>query len=280
LQQIKDDAIKSVQQIVKTGKLSGLADFDLPKFNQYRLLLEQAMMEQYLASKKSAADELGVKIPQTPATTKTYIKTQAEMVASKQKQDLIFVVKSEITKELRKVKFSTTDLGLVDIIARISSAFSNYLTNKVSLATDTAIVGAINTGRRDVFESAPAEIAQMEYSAIIDGRTSPLCRSLDGSVLSYEQYLASPWKPPVHLNCRSIWVAYKKDDSFIPDVTGIKPPAGVTEPLLHDHNDHLDLSDAMLTLDSILLEVTELHADTKKLAELEERVTNALDADE
>jgi uncharacterized protein with gpF-like domain len=41
------------------------------------------------------------------------------------------------------------------------------------------------------------------YSAIRDGRTSKLCRGLDGTVLPAADPFWQQWTPPNHFNCRS-----------------------------------------------------------------------------
>lgn len=274
---MKDDAIKRSRRLVEKDGLSGLKDFKPKYLSEYKKLVKDTMLDVYNANKKYAADELSIGAPQTPATTREFITQQAQMVTEKIEEDVLFAIKSEYAKEQRRASLSITDA-----IARIGAALETILTGKVTLAATASISMAMNVARQDVFKSVDDRVAVYEYSAILDNRTSALCRELDGMVLNKEQYAASPWKPPVHFNCRSIWVAILKEDSFIPDVTGeVEKPAGYDAPQL---SRALDKSEELETLEYYIEEVTSLSktveevkkqsdankVDQKKLAELEQ----------
>lgn len=232
---LKDTVGKNITTMLNKGGLEGLKDFTLGNFTPYRKALEDAMMAQYNLGKRTAADEVGGKIPQTSKQSREYIKQQARAVADKQESDLTFAVKAEITKEARTAKLDDTrDLGVADILARLAGVFTTFTTNSVSTGIAVSLVGALNLGRQDSF-GASSDIDRMQYSAILDARTTRMCRDLDNSVVAYEQYLATPWKPPVHFGCRSIWVAILKDDAFKPDYRAIPAaPGGYTSPQLSD----------------------------------------------
>ena len=143
-------------------------------------------MEQYLYGKRTAADEIGDKIPQTPAKSRTFITQQANAVAEKQEADLTFTVKAEVMRELRKSNLAETrNLGIADIMARLAAAFLAFQDNNVAAGIGISLAGALNLGRGDSF-GASSDIDRMQYSAILDNRTTPMCRDLDGSVVSYE----------------------------------------------------------------------------------------------
>lgn len=236
---LKDTTIKAVTALINKDGIAGLGDFTLSSFVPYRRSLEAAMMNQYNLGKRTAADEIGGKIPQTPKQSRDYIKQQARAVADKQASDLLFAVKTELTKDARTTpKLSETrELSLADALARIAGVFTTFVTNSVTTGVAVSLAGALNVGRQDSF-GASSDIDRMQYSAILDLRTTPMCRSLDSSVVSYEEYLATQWKPPVHFRCRSIWVAILKDDSFKPEFRPIPAaPGGYSSPLLSDTND-------------------------------------------
>lgn len=228
LTRLKTQTAGKVEKLLKSGDLGGLKTFELPSFAAYRKLLENAMMEQYLSGKRSAADDAGASIPKTPATSRLYITEQARAIADKQQQDLLFATKAEITKALRTQSLSERQLGVLDILASLALVWDAFIGKNAPAGVDLALTGALNLGRSDGF-AASDNISVYEFTAILDSRTTPLCRSLNGTVLTPEQYRATGFIPPLHWRCRSIWVAYYKDDSFIPD---LKPaPAGATPQL-------------------------------------------------
>jgi hypothetical protein len=230
---LKDDTVKRLTTLLNKGDLAGLKQFQLGSFQSYRKALEEAMMAQYLYGKRIAADEITGKIPQTPAKSRQYITTQAAAVADKQANDLAFLVKNEATKELRKANLADTkNLGVTDIMARIASLFGLFTDSNVGTGIGVSLAGSLNLGRNDSF-AASDDIDRMQYSAILDNRTTQICKDLDGSVVSYEEYAATKWIPPCHFGCRSIWVAILKDDSFKPEFRPIPArPGGITEPQL------------------------------------------------
>jgi SPP1 gp7 family putative phage head morphogenesis protein len=46
----------------------------------------------------------------------------------------------------------------------------------------------------------------MLYSAVIDVRTTPICRHLDGKIFRMDEPELSRLSPPNHFNCRSVLV--------------------------------------------------------------------------
>lgn len=72
----------------------------------------------------------------------------------------------------------------------------------------------------------------MQFSAILDRRTTEICRRLDGIIVEYgsKQYYA--YSPPRHWNCRSIWVAIMQDEPYKPKFTKSFPQAVGNPPSL------------------------------------------------
>jgi hypothetical protein len=212
--------------------LKGLEDFQLKYTGQYRDLLAAQMREAYEFAKKGAADELKVASPPTKRDTTTLINQYAQAVADKQMSDLLFIVKSEVLKELRKNTLST-ELGITDILAAVAVAFQSFFDSKVILTGAIVVAQGVNRGRNDVFETSRNDIAVYQYSALLDARTCPICADLDGSVVDYATYRSTKWEPPIHAYCRCIWVAVKNDQVEIPETTGFpKAPGGITDPSL------------------------------------------------
>jgi len=74
---------------------------------------------------------------------------------------------------------------------------------------------AINEARFDFFTDPELNgfVTALEYSAILDGRTTDVCNSLDGKVYPADSSEWNKYRPPNHFNCRSLLVAVtQKDD--------------------------------------------------------------------
>lgn len=231
LNRLKDETAKRAEKLLRAADMTALRTFQLPSFNAYRKLLENAMMDQYLHGKRSAADDGGAPIPKTPSSSRLYITEQARAIAEKQEQDLLFATKNEVTKALKNRSLSERSLGVLDVLASITAAWDAFIGKNAPAGVDIALTGALNLGRGDAFIDNE-NIAVHEFNAILDSRTTPLCRSLDRTVLTPAQYRATDLIPPLHWKCRSVWVAYYKDDSFIPELKA--PPANARPVLLSE----------------------------------------------
>jgi SPP1 gp7 family putative phage head morphogenesis protein len=191
------------------------------------------MRQAYDFAKNGAADELKVPAPSTNRDTTALINQSAQSVVDKQFGDLLFVIKSEVLKELRKNTLSETNLGLSDILGSIGDAFNSFFDSKISLTGAITLAQAVNRGRQDVFEGYRDKIAVYQYSAILDGATCPICEDLDGTTTDYAGYRATKWEPPIHGNCRCLWVGVGSEQTEQPEITGFPDmPGGVSEPRL------------------------------------------------
>lgn len=180
----------------------------------------------YNYAKNGAADDLEMPAPATSKEAITGMKELTQFVVDKQQDDLKNLLRSEYLKAQRTKQLADSE--------EESSTFSKVL--KVLLGawflsklrdTATSIVSqGVNNGRNDTFESIGKPGDRMEYSAILDDKVCPLCESLDGKVLTYEEWLKTKWKPPFHFHDRCIWILLRKlipgkTDTTLPEITGI-----------------------------------------------------------
>lgn len=74
--------------------------------------------------------------------------------------------------------------------------------NNVAAISRSAVVGISDAVRSETFELNPDIVEQEVFTAVLDGRTTPICRSLD----SKRYDIGEGPHPPLHMNCRSIRV--------------------------------------------------------------------------
>ena len=81
----------------------------------------------------------------------------------------------------------------------------------------TNLMSAYNSGHMDaVYDPLIADlIPAMQFLAIIDGRTTEICRRLDGEIIMKDEAGIADLVPPLHYNCRStvipVWIdEYRK----------------------------------------------------------------------
>lgn len=88
-------------------------------------------------------------------------------------------------------------------VIKDDAAAAPHRTEAIARTESTA---AFNQGRL-VEAHANAQIMRgLQYSAILDGRTTPVCQSLDGKIFRLNDPMLNSLRPPRHVNCRSILV--------------------------------------------------------------------------
>lgn len=106
------------------------------------------------------------------------------------------------------------------VIAAARAAGIDYIDNVNNLDATSIIPLAVNVGRKDAAESND-EVIGFLYSAVMDDRTTDICRKLDGQTRAIDDTVSAKFDPPNHFNCRSILVPISASDGI--------PQGGFTE---------------------------------------------------
>jgi len=87
---------------------------------------------------------------------------------------------------------------------------------KIATAIRTVSFEAINEARYNFFsDPALADFVEaLEYSAILDDRTTEICSQLDGQIYPTDDEVWSTFRPPNHFNCRSLLVPVTVRDTW------------------------------------------------------------------
>jgi len=151
-------------------------------------------------------------------------RTAREWAASLKRADLrrisdeikIGMVQGQTTPEIARRIVGTVALKGKDGVTNISR-------NNATTIVRTAI-NSLSNEVRNQFNKANSDIVKKEiYVSVLDGRTTAICKSLDGKIFD----IGKGAKPPMHWNCRSLRVAYLDGG-----VLGERPSKPVTERLL------------------------------------------------
>ena len=73
----------------------------------------------------------------------------------------------------------------------------------------------------DTFSFSQEDIYGYQFSAILDEDTCEECKFLDGMVIAPNDRAFITYKPPLHPNCRCIWVGIHKAEEDKPSITGV-----------------------------------------------------------
>jgi SPP1 gp7 family putative phage head morphogenesis protein len=130
----------------------------------------------------------------------------------------IGVVQGETTQQIARRIIGTAKLkgadGVTQITRRNAEAITRTAVNSFSNAAREMYFGE----NKDIFDK---EI----YTATLDGRTTPICRALDGDRFP----VGEGAMPPLHFNCRSLRVAEINGEAI-----GMRPAKPVTKRMVLD----------------------------------------------
>lgn len=98
--------------------------------------------------------------------------------------------------------------SVIDLLTSTGQVDSTVSLERFSRTKTTEFM---NRARHDFFESTEV-VSGYQYSAILDGRTSPICRGLHGKTFAKGKEPI----PPMHFNCRSLLVPITVFEEFKP----------------------------------------------------------------
>ena len=109
---------------------------------------------------------------------------------------------------------------------RTSEAGAAGRAHRLETIVRTNTTDAYNQARKNEFREDDFVVA-MEYSAVLDDRTTDFCREHDGKIYKKDDPYLDTITPPNDFNCRSLLVPVLADEEFIVDKhLAIKPAEG------------------------------------------------------
>jgi SPP1 gp7 family putative phage head morphogenesis protein len=106
--------------------------------------------------------------------------------------------------------------ALDEILDRIEEELGSTVLPHASTAIRTSVFEAINEARYELFASPEMAgfIEALEFSAILDGRTTEICEHMDERTYAVNDPVWERYTPPLHFNCRSLLVAVTVRDTW------------------------------------------------------------------
>lgn len=100
-----------------------------------------------------------------------------------------------------------------DVSRQVREKMITFSDNQLDSLTRTLIQNATNLGTEETYKTS--DIEYIQYCAILDSRTTPLCRGLNGNVYP----VGDGPRPPMHYNCRSFTIPVDSPKGLKTDAT-------------------------------------------------------------
>ena len=177
-------------------------------------------------AKREVEKALAATVPETKLLTREKIvlaaKSLTEQAAELFLEQRSYQIAGDVSESLRKRVVTTIFNGiknswpLADVVRRIGEDVDSYSIPQLNTIVRTTTFEAINEARYNFFSTPELGgfVEALEYSAILDGRTTDICRELDGKIYPEDSEVWQTYRPPNHFNCRSLLIAVTQLDKW------------------------------------------------------------------
>lgn len=215
---MKKDILIQVNDAVAANDIAKIWMIKARFTDDFAQTLTNIQKEMFEVWKKSAAAEMWVSVPNTAAETRGVMYVQNQQVVAKIANDMTNTAQSAAMQTIAKRWWSITDTSVTAAKQAINAAL-DWQIAKVWWAVQSLWISmSLNMWRSNIFEMYPELIYAMQYSAILDGKTTDRCLSLDWRVVKPWSAAFYEYSPPQHYNCRSIRVEILEEEEFKPTI--------------------------------------------------------------
>lgn len=199
------------RKIIEQQKVSRVDSIKLKGISKIKTALTKDLHNQYKTAKEIAASEIFQSSFAKPIVDDKFLE-----ILEKENFDYIGDWEYKITQKARlamiqAIKDGTPLQDVAGIRDEAKASMERYARTKFT--------EVMNKGRIAFFEQSKV-VAGYQYSAILDDRTTEICRGLHGKKFK----AGNQPVPPMHFNCRSIVIPITIFESFEPDKTIGKTP--------------------------------------------------------
>lgn len=179
----KEDLLKQIKTAVENNDIAAIGKIKAKYTSDMAQLLTDIQKEMFEIGKKSAAVEMSVQVPATKAEVRGALRVQNDTIVDSITNDIETASKSAVTQVAAKKGGSITATTAAEAVAAASASLDVVYEKAKNAMKGLVLIGSINLGRASIFERYPEKIYAMQYSAILDSRTTETCRSLDGRIV-------------------------------------------------------------------------------------------------
>lgn len=234
---MKKDLLNQIDIAVQQNDVAAIGRIKARFTDDFAQVLTDVQKEMFEVGKKAAATEMGVSIPATPAETKGAMYIQNKQVVDKITNDMTNTAQSAAMQTIAKRGGSVTATNASAAKVAVNEALTGQIAKAAGSVNTLWVSMSLNMWRVNIFEMYPEKIYGMQYSAILDDRTTDRCLSLDGRIVKPWSKAFYEYSPPQHYNCRSVWVEILEDEDFKPAIGWI--PASIVPALTIDNTPNM-----------------------------------------
>lgn len=217
IDQVKDKHLltKFNPEALNTLKPRFLRDLNILFKNYYTNLFEQSFTQGQKElfpedAKNDPAKPNDFVIDMSPEEFEEFLKSEAFSTVGDYSTELTKKTKIIVAKGIKDGAAQS------EILRQLRDEMGNFSERWMQTVVRTKTTEIYNEGRKRFFETDPQAkqiVVAYQWSAILDTRTSDICRFLDGKIYLVGE-VSNHLKPPAHFGCRSLLVPITKFEEF------------------------------------------------------------------
>lgn len=148
-----------------------------------------------------------------------WLKGTALYLSNEEMNNIEKIIKGVLTDVIRKgigvkdaIKMLNKELEGYDMVTEGMKKSGMSAGQRMEVIARTNVSKAYNEARKQDYMKIIGEIQAFQFSAIMDGRTSALCSSLDKKIFKKDEI--NYYNPPLHYQCRSVLVPIFNFEEF------------------------------------------------------------------
>lgn len=198
---IKKDLLEQIDVAIRNNDIASIGAIRARYWDTFASELTDIQKEMFEIGKKTASAEMVVEVPPTSAEVRGALRVQNDQIVAKMIWDMENVAQSAAVQTIAKRWWSITDTGVTRVGQAVNAALE-WQISKARWSIQTLwLTMSVNLGRASIFERYPEQVYALQYSAILDDRTTDRCLSLDGRIVAPGSAAFYDYSPPQHYNC-------------------------------------------------------------------------------
>lgn len=236
VKKIKDDLVSSIirKKIIENKDVAEVNDLSLKFLSELKMQFKDIERQIFMKGRKDARQEVikaksevrKFQVDPTilnlpPKEAIKYLENKAVWMTGVEKDFVLNNVKPLLLDGIKTGKSTAEVIFAIEEMFESKYALENIISTGITTARLETVVrtnfsDAYNQGRLTTFQDDDIKeiVPALQYSAILDDRTSDICNSLDGKIFKQGDPLIAKYTPPNHFNCRSIWTSIIKGESY------------------------------------------------------------------
>lgn len=203
---------------ISKGSIDIVDNLSLKYKGELKRALKNSFAAIYKDGQVQAAQELNKSDFALPTTSDEFLDI-LEQETFKWIGDYEYGIKKKTKEQLvAAIKDGKPLSSVIDVLDNEGKKLSEVSLERFARTKHTEV---LNRGRHEYFQNSGV-ISGYQYSAILDDRTSDICRGLHGKKFK----VGTEPIPPMHFNCRSVLIPITKYEEFEPSESVGKTPIG------------------------------------------------------